>query len=57
MDTTFMVQVMVQMMEEMRRKHEKLVQTTIGEFEEREAVLGHSHRAQHQAGPEEESSG
>ena len=44
MDTTFMVQVMVQMMEEMRRKHEKLVQTTIGEFEEREAVLANNNR-------------
>ena len=32
------------MMEEMRRKQEKLVQTTIGEFEEREAVLANNNR-------------
>ena len=39
-----MAQVIEKMMEEMRRKHEKLVQTKIGEFEEREAVLANNNR-------------
>ena len=39
-----MAQVIEKMMEEMRRKQEKMVQAMIGEFEEREAVLANNNR-------------